>query len=141
MVDRDDVARAEQPRTHDGGEPDRPRSHHGDDIAGTDAGLQDADLVAGRQYVGQHQGVLVADAVRQLVRRHISERHADVFRLRAVDGVAEDPTAAVDEKLKKFLGEMNQLGRVRLDSFTKERRFLKQTLVDIASTKPAANVS
>jgi formylglycine-generating enzyme required for sulfatase activity len=48
-------------------------------------------------------------------------------------------TASVDDKLKKFLSEMNQLGQARLDSFTKERRFLKQTLVDIASTKPAAN--
>ena len=34
---------------------------------------------------------------------------------------------------------MNQLGRVRLDSFSKERGFLKQTVVEIRPTKPAAS--
>ncbi len=46
---------------------------------------------------------------------------------------------SVNDDLRQFLSEMNQLGRVRLDSFSKERGCLKQTVVEIRPTKPAAN--
>ena len=46
---------------------------------------------------------------------------------------------SVNDDLRQFLSEMNQLGRVRLDSFSKERGFLKQTVVEIRPTKSAAS--
>jgi formylglycine-generating enzyme required for sulfatase activity len=46
---------------------------------------------------------------------------------------------SVNDDLRQFLSEMNQLGRVRLDSFSKERGFLKQAVVEIAPTKPVAS--
>jgi formylglycine-generating enzyme required for sulfatase activity len=41
--------------------------------------------------------------------------------------------------LPKFLGEMNMLTRMPLSSYSKERTFLPQQLVKIASTKPLSN--
>jgi iron(II)-dependent oxidoreductase len=46
---------------------------------------------------------------------------------------------SVNDDLRKFLSEMNQLGRVRLDSFTKERGLLRQTVAAIPPTRPAAS--
>ena len=42
-----------------GGEADRTGAHDGDDIARPHGAVEHADLVAGRQDVGQHQHVLV----------------------------------------------------------------------------------
>ena len=41
--------------------------------------------------------------------------------------------------LREFLDEMSMLARTRLNSFTRERKFLTQQVVEIAPTKPAAN--
>ena len=59
QVDGDDVARAEQPGAHDGGQPDRAGADDGDDVARAHLAVEHADLVAGRQDVGQHQHCLV----------------------------------------------------------------------------------
>jgi formylglycine-generating enzyme required for sulfatase activity len=57
-------------------------------------------------------------------------------------GLLEIDSAGVDQgadlDLQKFLTETRDLGRVRLDSFSKERRVLKQQLAEIAPTRPAA---
>ena len=47
------------------------------------------------------------------------------------------PAASVDEGLRRFLGEMNQLDRVRLDSLSKTPRLLKQMVAEIRSTRRA----
>jgi hypothetical protein len=65
-----------------------------DDVCGTHRSVEHADLVGGGQDIGQHQHLLVADAVGNLVRRTVGERYPDVFGLRAVDQVAEDPAAS-----------------------------------------------
>jgi hypothetical protein len=41
--------------------------------------------------------------------------------------------------LQKFLGEMIVLARTRLNSYSRERRFLPQQVVEIPPTKPAAS--
>ena len=58
--------------------------------------VEDADLVAGGQDVGQHQDLLVGDAGRHRVGRRVGERDPDVLGLGAVDLVAEDPAAAAE---------------------------------------------
>jgi formylglycine-generating enzyme required for sulfatase activity len=45
--------------------------------------------------------------------------------------------ASVNDDLRTFLSEMNRLGQVRIDSFTKDRRFLKQTVAGIPPTRSA----
>ncbi len=57
-VDGDDVAGAEEAGAHDGGEPDRPGADDGDDVAGLHGAVEDADLVAGGEDVGQHEDLL-----------------------------------------------------------------------------------
>ena len=96
QIDGHDVTRAEQPSAHDGGEPDRTRADDGHDIAGLHGAVEDADLVAGRQDVGQHQDLLVGHAGRHRVGGRVGERHAHVLGLGAVDLVAEDPPAAAE---------------------------------------------
>ena len=59
QVDRDDVARAEQAGADDRGQADRAGADDRDHVARPDAAVEHADLVAGRQDVGQHQDVLV----------------------------------------------------------------------------------
>ena len=46
--------------------------------------------------------------------------------------------ASVNPELTTLLAAMSTLGRTRLDSFSKERNVLQQTLTAIAPTKPAA---
>ena len=58
LVDRDDVARAVEPRSHDRGETDGPAADDRDDVARLDVAVEHADLVAGRQDVGEHQQLL-----------------------------------------------------------------------------------
>ena len=96
QVDRDDRRRAVQPRADDRGEPDRAGADDGDDVARADLTVEHADLVAGRQDVGQHQHRFVADAGRDRVGRQIGERDPHELGLRAVDLVAEDPAAAAE---------------------------------------------
>ena len=95
-IDRHDVARAVQPGAHDHRQPDRAGTDHGDDITGLDVAVEHADLVAGRQDVGQHQQLLVADPVGLQVGRRVGERHPHVLGLGAVDLVAEDPAATAE---------------------------------------------
>ena len=84
---------AEQLRAGDRGQADRARADDGDEITRADVAVQHADLVAGRQDVGQHEDLLVADAGRNPVGGGVGERHADIFGLGAVDLVAENPAA------------------------------------------------
>src|SRR5580693_4561870 len=93
QVDRDDVARAEQLRAGDRGQADRARADYGDEITRADVAVEHADLVAGGQDIGQHKGLLVAEAAGNRVGGGVGERHADVLGLGAVDLVAEDPAA------------------------------------------------
>ncbi len=58
-VDGDDVAGAEQTRSHDGGQADGAGADDRDDVAGTYLSVEDADLVAGRQDVRQHEDLLI----------------------------------------------------------------------------------
>jgi formylglycine-generating enzyme required for sulfatase activity len=48
------------------------------------------------------------------------------------------PSGSVNGDLQQFLGEMHQLNKVRLDSFSKEWHVLPQRLVPIPATKPVA---
>ena len=52
--------------------------------------------------------------------------------------VLASDSASPSADLSKFLGEMNVLGKTRLDSFSRERRVLTQQMVEIPPTKPAA---
>jgi len=52
-VDRNDVARAEEPRAHDRREPDRAGTDDGDHVTGPDRAVEDADLVTRREDVSQ----------------------------------------------------------------------------------------
>ena len=96
LVDGDDVGGAEEPGAHDGGQPDRPGAHDRDDVARAHVPVEDADLVAGGQDVGEHQQLLVGHAVGSEVGGGVGERHPDLLGLRAVDQVAEDPAAAAE---------------------------------------------
>jgi formylglycine-generating enzyme required for sulfatase activity len=57
----------------------------------------------------------------------------------AYGAVLASDAAAPPPGLKKFLGEMKALAQKRLNSFSRERRFLPQQVVKIPPTKPAAN--
>ena len=96
QVDRDDVARAEQPSAHDGGEADGARAHDGDDVARLHMAVEHADLVAGGEDVGEHQDLFVGHAGGDRIRGVVGERHPHELGLRAVDEVAEDPATAAD---------------------------------------------
>src|SRR5580700_6584096 len=93
QVDRDDVARAEQLRAGDRGQADRARADYGDEITRADVAVEHADLVAGGEDIGQHEGLLVAEAAGYAVGGGVGERDADVLGLGAIDLVAEDPAA------------------------------------------------
>src|SRR6478672_725580 len=93
-IDRHNVAGGEQLRGEDSRQPDGSGTDDRDDICRTHRSVEHADLVGGWQDIGQHQHLLVADAVGNLVRRTVGERYPDVFGLRAVDQVAEDPATA-----------------------------------------------
>ena len=95
-VDGDDVARAVQPGTHHHRQTDRSGTDHGDDVAGPDTAVEDADLVARRQDVGEHQQLLVGDPVGLQIGRGVGERHPHVLGLGPVDLVAKDPPATTD---------------------------------------------
>src|SRR5690242_9757483 len=91
QVDGHDAAGAVEPCAGDGRQPDRPGSDHRDHVARTHAAGQHAHLVAGRQDVGQHEGLLVAHPVGDPERGGVRVRHPDELGLGAVDLVTEDP--------------------------------------------------
>jgi hypothetical protein len=72
---------------------DRPRSEDNYDVAGTGLAVENADFVARREDVGQHERILVRDAIGQPVNGVIGKRHPGEFGLHTVVGVAEDPAA------------------------------------------------
>src|SRR5690606_36550377 len=78
----------------DGRQSDGPCPHDGYYVTGLDLSVEDADFVRGGEDVGQHQDLLVTDAVRYRVGGEVGERYTHLLGLRAVDLVAEDPTAA-----------------------------------------------
>jgi hypothetical protein len=59
-----------------------------------DPAVEDADLVAGGEDIGQHQHFLVADTLRHSMGRGVREGNTHMFGLGAVDLVSEDPTPA-----------------------------------------------
>ena len=81
-VDRDHALGAQQVGAPDRELPDRAAAPDRDDVAGLDAAVLGRH-VAGREDVGQEQDLLVAQAVRDLDRPDVGERHADVLRLAA----------------------------------------------------------
>ena len=64
-----------------------------DGVAGFDIAILHADFVGGRQGVAQQQGDFFIDVVRQWNKAVVGIRRADVFGLRAVNHVAQNPTA------------------------------------------------
>jgi hypothetical protein len=90
------VTGAEEPGAHDGRQTDRTRSHHGDHVTRPYAPVEDPDLVARGQDVGQHEDLLVGGTRRDLVGGRVGEGDAHVLGLGAVGGVAEDPAAAAE---------------------------------------------
>src|SRR6185369_16380737 len=95
-VDRDDPGGTPQPGGQDGGQAHRAGADHRDGVAGTDLPGENAHLVAGRQRVGEEDGLLVGDVGRDRVQRGVGVGDADRFGLGAVDQVAEDPADAAD---------------------------------------------
>ncbi|EME65435.1 dehydrogenase [Rhodococcus ruber BKS 20-38] len=95
-VDRDDVARAQQSGGEDRGEADRAGTDDDDDVGGTHASVEHADLVGGGQDVGEHEHLLVAHPLGHTVGRVVGERHSHEFGLGAVDEMAEDPATAAE---------------------------------------------
>ena len=59
LVDGDDVGGAVELGAEDGGQADGPGADDGDDVAGVHLAVAHADLVAGREDVGEHQELLV----------------------------------------------------------------------------------
>ncbi len=80
----------------DGGQPDGAGAHHGDYVPRLDLTVAHANLVAGREDVGQHQDLLVARPDGARVGGRVGERNSDQLGLCAVDRVAEDPAAAAE---------------------------------------------
>jgi gamma-glutamyl hercynylcysteine S-oxide synthase len=87
---------------------------------------------AGRKYYDLWHGVELTPEIRGETATLSFEVEGDGYgALLASD--AASPAA----DLQKFLGEMYALGRTRLNSFTRERRFLPQQVVEIPPTRPA----
>src|SRR5262245_35473461 len=105
-VDRDDPPGRVQLRRHDRGQADRPCPDDRDRVARLHVAVQHANLVGGREDVGEEQHLLVGELVRHLVDRGVRERHPRQLRLEPVDQVAEDPAAASGaEAVVAFLAE------------------------------------
>jgi hypothetical protein len=93
-VDGHDRGRGVQLGAEDGGQADGAGADDRDGVAWLDAAVEDADLVAGGQDVGQVDGLLVGQVFGELVGGGVGERDAGVLGLDAVDQVPEDPAAA-----------------------------------------------
>ena len=83
-----------QARGHDRGEADRAGADDRDRVSRLHLAVEDADLVCGREDVGEEEHLLVRQLRRHLVDRRLGERDAGELGLEAVDQVAEDPAAA-----------------------------------------------
>ena len=95
-----------QLRGQDRGQADRACADDRDRVARCDVPVEHADLVRGREDVGEEQDLLVAQLCRHLVEGGVGERDARELGLDAVDGVAEDPAATADaEAVVAFLAE------------------------------------
>ena len=103
-VQRDDPRGAVQAGGHHRCQTDRAGADHGDDVAGLDPSVPDADLEAGRQDVGEHHRGLVGDAGGDLVDRVVGERDPHQLGLGAVDEVSEDPADATRALLGQAVG-------------------------------------
>src|SRR5262245_53231294 len=90
------MAWCEEPGADDRGEPDRTCADDGDRFGRPDRPIEDANLVAGREYVGEHEHLLIADIGRYAVQRVVRERGPHELGLRAVDPVAEDPATTAE---------------------------------------------
>jgi len=75
------------------GESDRAGADNGDGVAGLYPAIQHATFEAGREDVTQHDERLCVCVRRDRVETRIRVRDAHMARLRAVDGVPEDPAA------------------------------------------------
>ena len=84
-VDHDALGWREELRGHQGCEPDRASSDHGDGIAGLHLAVEDAALEAGRQDVAQHDQRVLVSAGRHAVEAAVRMRNANILGLRAVD--------------------------------------------------------
>ena len=89
---------------------------------------------AGRKYYDLWHGVELTPEVRGETATLSFEIEGDGYGALLASDAASPPA-----DLQKFLGEMSALGRTRLNSFTRERRFLPQQMVEIPPTRPAAN--
>jgi hypothetical protein len=76
-----------------GAEADWAHAHDGNRVARRDATAEDADLVGGRQNVGEEQHLLVSQGVWHLVDRGVGEGDSRVLGLKSVGRMAEDPSA------------------------------------------------
>ncbi len=89
---------------------------------------------AGRKYYDLWHGVELTPEIKDGKATLSFEMEGEGFgALLASD--AASPSAEVN----KLLGEMNVLGRTRLDSFSRERKFLPQQVAEIPLTRTAAN--
>lgn len=92
-IANDDGGGAVQLGGQQGGHADRACACDKDGIAGFDIAVLHADFVGGRQGVAQQQGDFFVDIVGQRNEAVVGIRRADVFGLRAVDHVAQNPAA------------------------------------------------
>ncbi len=93
-VDRHDVGRAVQTSAEYRREADRACPDYRHHITRLDTPVENSDLVAGRQDIGEHQDIFIADGRRNLVCRGVGERNPDELGLGPVDLVAQDPAAS-----------------------------------------------
>ena len=95
-VDRHDATGRVERCGEDRRQPDRSGADDRDDVTRRDHAVEHADLVGGREDVGEEQDLLVAELIRDLVDGVVRERDAGVLRLEPVDQVSEDPAAAAE---------------------------------------------
>ena len=92
-IDHDDFGRRIELRREQRGEADRPRPDDRDARSGRDLAVQHAAFEAGRQNVAEHDERFLVGSVGNRIEARVGMRNADIFGLRAVDLVAEDPAA------------------------------------------------
>jgi iron(II)-dependent oxidoreductase len=89
---------------------------------------------AGRKYYDLWHGVELTPEVQGETATLSFEVEGDGY-----GALLASDAASMPADLQKFLGEMKVLARTRLNSYTRERRFLPQQVVEIRPTKPVAN--
>ena len=89
-------------RRQQDGEADRAGAHDGDRVSGLHLTVQHAALEAGRQDVAQHDERFFVAVRGKVVETHVGMRDAHELRLRAVDGVAEDPAPVAAVRVHAF---------------------------------------